>query len=241
MLKELFRFERDKYFHSSRMILPLILLFFYLGFAYSMAPQYVLDSFSICSLVVFLLMLSVGIMYDDINYPMIDQTIFIKTEKKEQIFGARCVLIAYISFGASAACVVYPVLVDLAGRGNLFMRPLRLEDLISAFFLFWLIGICGGVTGLFANSRLFKKREAALLLGALLGLVIILKGPIGEEFPPTRLLTWILPPVYDLSVNYCKEDYFSLSANGIYFLWLAGYTGIEIFLYIWLMKRKKFE
>ena len=106
------------------MILPLILLFFYLGFAYSMAPQYVLDSFSICSLVVFLLMLSVGIMYDDINYPMIDQTIFIKTEKKEQIFGARCVLIAYISFGASAACVVYPVLVDLAGRGNLFMRPL---------------------------------------------------------------------------------------------------------------------
>ncbi len=30
MLKELFRFERDKYFHSSRMILPLILLFFYL-------------------------------------------------------------------------------------------------------------------------------------------------------------------------------------------------------------------
>ena len=42
MLKELFRFERDKYFHSSRMILPLILLFFYLGFAYSMAPQYVL-------------------------------------------------------------------------------------------------------------------------------------------------------------------------------------------------------
>ena len=37
MLKELFRFERDKYFHSSRMILPLILLFFYLGFAYSMA------------------------------------------------------------------------------------------------------------------------------------------------------------------------------------------------------------
>ena len=42
-------------------------------------------------------MLSVGIMYDDINYPMIDQTIFIKTEKKEQIFGARCVLIAYIA------------------------------------------------------------------------------------------------------------------------------------------------
>lgn len=71
--------------------------------------------------------------------------------------------------------------------------------------------------------------------------MIILKGPIGEEFPPTRLLTWILPPVYDLSVNYCKEDYFSLSANGIYFLWLAGYTGIEIFFYIWMMKRKKFE
>ena len=61
MLKELFRFERDKYFHSSRMILPLILLFFYLGFAYSSAPQYVLDSSGIWSLVVFLLMRSLGV------------------------------------------------------------------------------------------------------------------------------------------------------------------------------------
>ena len=241
MLKELFRFERDKYFHSSRMILPLILLFFYLGFAYSMAPQYVLDSFSICSLVVFLLMLSVGIMYDDINYPMIDQTIFIKTEKKEQIFGARCVLIAYISFGASAACVVYPVLVDLAGRGNLFMRPLRPEDLVSAFFLFWLIGICGGVTGLFANSRLFKKKRSGPAVRGPAGTGDYSERAYRRGIPAHTSATWILPPVYDLSVNYCKEDYFSLSANGIYFLWLAGYTGIEIFLYIWMMKRKKFE
>ena len=120
------------------------------------------------------------------------------------------------------------------------MRPLRPEDLVSAFFLFWLIGICGGVTGLLQQPFIQKKRSGPAVRG-LLGLVIILKGPIGEEFPPTRLLTWILPPVYDLSVNYCKEDYFSLSANGIYFLWLAGYTGIEIFLYIWMMKRKKFE
>ena len=241
MIRELIRFERDKYIHSSRMILPLVLLFFYLGFAYSMAPQYVLDSFSICSLVVFLLMLAVGVMYDDINYPMIDQTIYIKTEKKEWIFGARCMLVTYISLGASAACVLYPVLVDLAGGGNLFMRPLRPEDLLSSFFLFWMIGICGGVTGLFANSRVFRKREAALLFSALLGLVTILKGPIGEEFPPARLLTWLLPPVYDLSVNYCREDYFSLSVSGIYYLWLAGYTGAEIFIYIGLMKKRRFD
>ena len=81
-LLEIFRYEREKYKHSSRMILPAILLFFYLGFAYSMAPQYVLDSFSICSLVVFLLMLAMGVMYEDIIFPMIDQTVFIKTEEK---------------------------------------------------------------------------------------------------------------------------------------------------------------
>lgn len=28
MVRELFRFERDKYIHSSRMILPMVLLFF---------------------------------------------------------------------------------------------------------------------------------------------------------------------------------------------------------------------
>ena len=99
-LLEIFRYEREKYKHSSRMILPAILLFFYLGFAYSMAPQYVLDSFSICSLVVFLLMLAMGVMYEDIIFPMIDQTVFIKTEEKGLLFGGRCLLVAYISLAS---------------------------------------------------------------------------------------------------------------------------------------------
>ena len=240
-LMEIFRYEKEKYKRSSRMILPAVLLFFYLGFAYSMAPQYVLDSFSICSLVVFLLMLSAGVMYEDICFPMIDQTIFIKTEKKELLFAGRCLLIAYISLGAAAVSVLYPLLCDLANKKGLFMRPLTAADIISAFFLFWITGVSGGITGLFANRRIFRKRETALILSVLLGLLIILKGAVGEKFAAVRLITWILPPVYDLSVNYSAEEYFHFSGLWIYFLWMAAYTVLEAWLYIRIMAWKKFE
>lgn len=240
-LLEIFRYEKEKYKHSSRMILPAILLFFYLGFAYSMAPQYVLDSFSICSLVVFLLMLAMGVMYEDISFPMIDQTVFIKTEKKELLFAGRCLLVTYISLEIAAVSALYPFLCDLVNQKGLFMRHLTAADIISAFFLFWLIGVSGGITGLFANRRIFQKRETALILSVLMGLVIVLKGAVGEKFAAVRLVTWILPPVYDLSVNYCAEEYFHLSGLWIYFLWMAAYTMLEAWLYVKIMVRKKFE
>lgn len=240
-LLEIFRYEREKYKHSSRMILPAILLFFYLGFAYSMAPQYVLDSFSICSLVVFLLMLAMGIMYEDISFPMIDQTVFIKTEKKELLFAGRCLLVAYVSLETAAVSTLYPLLCDLVNKKGLFMRHLTAVDIVSAFFLFWLIGLSGGITGLFANRRIFQKRETALILSVLTGLIIVLKGAVGEKFAAVRLVTWILPPVYDLSVNYCAEEYFDISRLWIYFLWMAAYIVLEIWIYIKIMVWKKFE
>ena len=240
-LLEIFRYEREKYKHSSRMILPAILLFFYLGFAYSMAPQYVLDSFSICSLVVFLLMLAMGVMYEDIIFPMIDQTVFIKTEEKGLLFGGRCLRVAYISLETAAVSAVYPFLCDLVNKKGLFMRPLTAADIISAFFLFWIIGISGGITGLFANRRIFHKRETALILSVLMGLIIVLKGAVGEKFAAVRLVTWVLPPVYDLSVNYCAEEYFHFSRLWIYFFWMAAYTVLETWIYIKIMVRKKFE
>ena len=32
---------------------------------------------------------------------------------------------------------------------------------------------------------------------------------MGEKFAAVRLVTWVLPPVYDLSVNYCAEGILS--------------------------------
>lgn len=193
------------------------------------------------SLVVFLLMLAMGVMYEDIIFPMIDQTVFIKTEEKGLLFGGRCLLVAYISLETAAVSAVYPFLCDLVNKKGLLMRPLTAADIISAFFLFWIIGISGGITGLFANRRIFHKRETALILSVLMGLIIVLKGAVGEKFAVVRLVTWVLPPVYDLSVNYCAEEYFHFSRLWIYFFWMAAYTVLETWIYIKIMVRKKFE
>jgi hypothetical protein len=55
------------------------------------------------------------------------------------------------------------------------------------------------------------------------------------------LLTWILPPVHDLSVAYSKGEYFQFGTTWAYFLWLAGYIGIEIVAYVGILRRKGVE
>ena len=172
---------------------------------------------------------------------MVGHTVFIKTEEKGLLFGGRCLLVAYISLETAAVSAVYPFLCDLVNKKGVFMRPLTAADIISAFFLFWIIGISGGITGLFANRRIFHKRETALILSVLIGLIIVLKGAVGEKFAAVRLVTWVLPPVYDLSVNYCAEEYFHFSRLWIYFFWMAAYTVLETWIYIKIMVRKKFE
>jgi len=238
MLRNIFRYEKDKYMHSGKLILPEILMCGYLGFAYSIAPQNILDSFSLCSLVVFLLMLSVGVMYDDINYQMIEMSMFVKLKKKELLYFGKVMMIAYISLTFTLASILIPILLHCLNKMQLFDRAIVFSDILSGSILFFLVSMSGGITGLLANRRIFSNRTLAISLSALTGIAAITKVSLNKDIFITRFFTWILPPVNEISIAYCKETYFSLNSTGIYFIWLLLYIVIEIFIYIKLMLRR---
>ena len=241
MLKAIYGFEKDKLLKSSRLIVPLLILFAYIGIAYAIAPLNVLSSFSICSLVLFILMVSVGIMEDSAGYAMIEQTILVRLRRKSLFYLGKVVLMAAVSLVFAAIAILAPVLIDLTRGGTLFSRGLVAADVLSGFVLFWLMGLCGGITGLFAHHRIISNRKVAILLCIAFALLAVIKGAMNTQAEALKYVTWVLPPVHDISVAYSKSDYFQFGAMWGYFLWLAGYIGVEVLAYVAILRKRGVE
>lgn len=235
MLKYIFRFEKEKYLHSGKIILPLILLCGYLGFAYSISPQKILDSFSLNALIIFLLMLAVGVMYDSANSPMIEMSIIVKLKRKELLHLGKAMVIAYVSLMFTLISLTIPVLSHIANHMALFDRQIVLTDILSGAILFFLVSMCGGMLGLFANHRILNNRGVIVGLSAMAGLASITKVSLNQDFFLTKFITWILPPVNDISIAYCSGLYFSLQNTAVYFLWLLLYTAALLVTYVKVM------
>lgn len=241
MIRAVISYEAQKILHSSRLIIPLLVLFIYFGVAYSTAPLDILKSYSLCSLVVYLFMLCAGVVNEDMSYPVIEQTILVKMGRRSQFYIGKAAVICIISFLVSLVSVFVPVLLNVAQNNHLFTRSFAASDIISGIMLFWLIGMSGGISGLYANGRIISNRKIAVVLSALFGVLVIIKGPVIKALPEAGYIAWVLPPVHDISTAYSKAQYFSLNDTLIYFMWLAVYIIIQTAAYAGIMIKRKYE
>ncbi len=241
MLKALYRYEMDKLLHSGRFVLPGLLLFAFLGISYAIAPLDILDSFAICALVVFALMLSVGVMLGGLRALFIEQTMLVKLRRKAALYLGKVLAVAVVSLTFAFVSALAPLLVDALSGGHLFTRAIAFSDIASGLVLFWLAGLCGGMLGLLANPRLIRSRRFAVLFSALLGLLSIVKGALIKGSAAMKFVLWVLPPVYDASVACSAGETFSLGSAFAPLLWLAAYAAAETAAYVLLMRARRFE
>lgn len=241
MLKALYRYEKDKLLHSGKFVLPLLLLFGYIAIAYAVGPLNILDSFSICALVVFVLMLAMGAMLTALSEPMIEQTMLVKLPRKSYLHLGKVLVIATAAIVFALIAALGPLLLHVLAGSRLFSRAVVFSDIASGIALFFLMGLCGGTLGLLENPRILPGRKTAVLLGALAGLLAIIKGALIRALGALKFVLWLLPPVYDASVAYSAQYYFSFADTWPSLLWLAAYTAAEIVAYTLIMRLKRFE
>jgi len=241
MLSSIFRYERDKLLHSGRFVLPALLLLGYIAAGYAIAPLNILSSFSICALIVFALMLSMGVMLGSLSEPMIEQTMFVKLRRPEYLCLGKALLVAVIALLFALTAALLPLLLHWLNHSQLFSRPVVVSDIVSGVALFWLSGLSGGTLGLLFNPRLLPGRKTAVLLSVLAGLITVAKGAMTDAMPALQYPLILLPPIYDASAAYSAELYFSLCHAWPAFLWLAVYTAAEIAVYVFAMRKKRFE
>jgi len=241
MLKSIVKYEADKLTHSSKIMIPIIIYAAYMGFAYTIAPLGILSSFGICNLVLFLIMLAIGVMYDDINNQMIEQAIYVRLENKTFLYWGRICLLLCISLLFSVLSVLLPVILHLSGGGALFDRAVTASDLFSGLCLFFITAAVGGVLGLLANRRVLNNRSMLIGISTVIGIASIVRVSIIESTTWGKFFTWMLPPVSELSISYAGDAYFSIGNTYKYFIWMIFYLAAVIFFYLWIMHKKGFE
>lgn len=235
------KYETEKLLKSRKWLVPAIIFIMYLGMWYSAGPLDILSSFGICSLVIYVGVATVFFMYNGIHFQAMDQTVFTRISGKKGFYMGKVLLVGKVSIIGAVISVLAPVMQYVINGRNFFTTPLTMEKIISGFVLCFLSGFCGGMTALLLNDRLISKKEASIVLCILVVLLTIIKGGLHEKFPVTRLITWVLPPLYDLSSAYSHGKAFSFGNTGIYFLWVCFYLALQVLIYVWSMDRKRWE
>lgn len=234
-------FEWKKINMSGKWSFPFVLLIIYLGFSYTFAPSGVLDSFALSAYVLFVLMISFGLIVDSIDSKMVDASILVKAGRKQSIFyQAKILSIGIYSLIGSVIAMLVPSLRYLISGTNFFLREFVISDIISGLVIHIFMGLAGGLFGLMMNGRIIARRSVAVILCTLFALTNIIKGSVNTDMPWTKLITWMLPPVYDLVDQYGGANYFYTGLMPI-FLWMFLYIVFEIIVYVFAMKKLKYK
>jgi len=240
MLINLLKFNLRMYLKSNKFIVPIIAFFSYLAMAYSIAPVSVLPSYILSSMVVFLIMVWISFSYNDVEAMIIEQVIYLKVKNKYEIWVSKILLMFLFGLIFSFVATIYPLVINAISNYALFDRAIQIRDVIVALIVHFVYACVGSMIGLIFNVHIFKNRKQAVTFIILIALVTLLKGLLEHDLPLTRIITWILPPLFNLSQKFTGMEF--VNFNSIIYPLCATiiYIMIEIAFYIKLMKYKLF-
>lgn len=237
----IYRYEWKRLWQSNKLTAPFVILLVWIFVADTIAPLSILSTFSICSLVLFFIMVIAGLKYGELDGRMTDQCIYARIDRKHKFYLARVLVMATVAAGMTVIAEGLPLLLHLINNFSLFDRPVVESDILSGMLLFFLTGLCGGTAGIFINARICSRREIAMLIAPLFAIASCVKIAIVSEVPILKYVLWILPPISDLGASYCQDTFFSMQSSGPYFLWLVAYIIVLTAAYDAIMIRRAFE
>lgn len=241
MNKGIVKYKLSGYVRSGKGIVPIVIFVAWQGMMYSIGPVEVLGSFGLCSLLIFAIMLSISIIFSSYRNPMIEMSYLVKVKDKKQVYTANLVVIYLFSGGLTIVGLVIPVLFYITGGFTLYCRPLRVSDILAGGALMFLVAICGGIIGQFADKNIISNQKVAVLSGITIALLVLLKEGLIEKVPTLKYILYILPPVSDLAKKFNEMQEFILLQSIGYFLWIIAYISVLHFLYVKIVLFKKMD
>jgi hypothetical protein len=188
-----------------------------------------------------MLMLMLSISYASVNNPMIEQSIFIKTKHKFDIYTSKILITFLFCALLTLFGIILPIIINMRSDFALFDRNPTTIDWVFGAILLLVNGFSGGLIGLFANRRIITKHRTAVLFMSFIGLCTIFKGNISADFFLFKFIAWVLPPVFDLCATYTTNDTIQFNDIGLELLWMLGNNSMLITIYIKIMLYKRFE
>ena len=238
----LIRYHISYYIKSSKFVMPLLAYFIFLTISYSAGPVSIAKIIvSACAL--YLDMVWVGFAYGDVENPISEQIIMLKCGNMKAYYRSKIIFLFLFSFFMSFIGLLIPSLRDLIGKfgkGNVF--HLSLASGLEFYVIHVVAAFLGAMVGYFFQPRVFKNRMLIVIVAFLFALMGFVKGPLLQDIPNMKFVTWIFPPVYSM-VTLQTDPNTGLFSRGPFALTVAIaviYATIFAIFNIYFTKKKGF-
>ena len=228
----LVKYQMQQYFSTSRFAMPFAVLMILLYSIYSSRPVGVVDSLMVSCVFLFLLMVWIGVTACDMEHEVSEQILILRVQSAWKYYSSHACFLFLIGMISSAIAVLFPVIMDLCSRGQLFERPLKAADLLYGFPLMSVSAFLGGALGEISHPGLNRNRKTAILFTFLLAVTAVTKAAILKNVPVLAVLLWVVPPISDVTAMFAEESCFSVNkcSTAFIILLISGmiWTAVKI-------------
>lgn len=236
----LLKYNYKLYRKYNKFTIPLLIFCIFQQIYYSEGPIDFISSMIICANVVFCIMAWMGFSYCESQDWLTEQIVFLKVKNDKLFWISKVLFMWIIGIIVSLLGVIWPLVINLLSNGTSFEKNVTLNDVLLGFLIQILVALMGILLGMIFQTKIIGSRNIAVMIIILCALLSVVKGPLIKEFPITKVIAWILPPIYDVISAVMKDGRISLSILAIPVIYSVGYIFIQIFIYIKLMKKLLF-
>lgn len=234
------RYQTRVYLRSNKPIMPFAVLILLVGLLYAVMPVLPADSYAASATVLSFVSAWLGLSYAEVEDPVSEQLIVLKLGSIVKYQAAYTLFLVLVGLAAGALAVVLP-LIQYAIHGEaLYEVQVNVSTVLYALVLHTCVAFMGTSTGAFFHPRLFPNRQITLLLICFALLLGFVKIGLHRMFPFTAALTWIFPPISEISETFSGMGLFSLGPVAA----VAGrcllYGGVLTAIRITVIARRRF-
>ncbi|MDS0525711.1 hypothetical protein NNC19_08475 [Clostridium sp. SHJSY1] len=227
----LLKYNYKIYMKENKFIVPFLLYFLFHGIFYSTGTEKFVPGVIVCASVLFCLMTWMGFSYSELQDIRTEQIAFLKINNENIYWFSKILFMSSIGGVLSIFGVVFPII------RNLKSDDININNLLLGFFILIIASFMGILIGMIFQTRVVGNRDRALLFILFITLVAIIKIPIGKEYAFTKIITWIVPPINDITNSCIGIQGFSFNVLIFPMIWGIVYIFVEIYIYIKLMKK----
>ncbi len=236
---ELLKYEGRKYSKSSKIIMPLLFWIIFLRICYSEGNLSYVPNIVMSMGVLFFVMTWISYSYQETEELISEQLLILKLQSVRLYNGSKYIFLFFIGLGFSILGIAFPMLQNILNDFTIFRRAITIPDILQGILLHFIVAMVGISLGALFHPRIIKDKMSVLMVvtAAILGYA---KGPIMLQYPVTKFILWIFPPVYDILGSFNGQEYFQIQNMIMPILYACSYSSITIVIQLFCLSKVKF-
>ena len=229
------------YVRTSRPLMPFLTLLLLTGLLYGTKPVQAADSYTVSTTILCFASTWIGLTYCEVQSPVSEQLLVLKLGGIVRYQLAYTLSLMVVGLCAALLCTLLPLLLHVVNGFTLYDPPVNLPTVLFSVLLHFCAAFMGTATGAFFHPRYVPERKNALLFICFVLVVAFVKVGLHDRLPFARGITWLFPPIAELSESLAGTSSFPPDAVLLRSAHFLLYGGVLTALRLALLRRLRFS